>query len=340
MGEAARTRYEADFTFARQFDETLAIYQDLLQQSPTPTKSTMETAPQRESDETASPTYSQATCVFCALGECEPVLTRPRYQVRQCPRCRVMWCDPTRFSESFNADNEDAYIEVEDTISNENRGRLDFLLRHAPPASHPRAVEIGCMHGDFVRQMREAGYEGGGLDLSESAVEAARRLNPGCVEYGTLGEEIADDSLDVVAAFNVIEHMDAPHEFLAEVRRVLRPGGVLVLETPKQESLYHHIMFTRGRLLSHKRELEVGVHPGTHIFKFGLGAWQTILSDRGFTVDEARSKSTPLAELLAKNTRAPLGVRAAIVAVGAAARITRLDNRILLVARLNPGPKG
>ena len=149
---------------------------------------------------------------------------------------------------------------------------------------------------------------------------------------------MADDSLDVVAAFNVIEHMDAPQEFLAEVKRVLRPGGMLVLETPKQESIYHHIMFARGRLRSKDKAVDVGVHPGTHIFKFGLRAWRTILSDRGFSVVEAKSKSTPLAELLTKNANAPLSVRVGIVAAGAAARVTGLDNRILLIARLHEMP--
>lgn len=286
----------------------------------------------------ASGSFRQADCVFCALGECDAVLSLPRFNVRQCPRCRVLWCDPLRFNESFNADNEDAYIEVEQTITNENRGRLDLLQKHAPASTHPRAVEIGCMHGDFVNQMRSAGYEGEGLDLSHTAVDAAARINPGCVHYGTLDENVADNSLDVVAAFNVIEHMDAPHDFLAEVKRVLRPGGVLVLETPKQESIYHHILFARARLRATGKAVDVGVHPGTHIFKFGLRAWRTILNDRGFSLIEAKSKSTPLAELLTKNAKAPLTLRVGIVAAGAAARVTGLDNRILLLARLSGTP--
>lgn len=247
----------------------------------------------------------------------------------------MLWCDPKRFDDRFNADNEDAYLEVEDSVHRENAGRLAFLLEHAPPHSHPKVIEVGCMHGDFVQQARDAGYEGKGLDLSRSAVEAAGRLHPGCVEYGTLDDGTPDDSVDVVAAFNVIEHMDEPQAFLESVKRVLRPGGALVLETPKQESLYHHIMFARGKILTERERVEVGLHPGTHIFKFGIKTWRTILADRGFEVVEAQSKSTPLAELLAKNNQAPLAMRIGIVTVGAAARLSRLDNRVLLIARLH-----
>ena len=285
-------------------------------------------------NDTSTELHRQSTCVFCEGSWCEAVIRRPHFAVRQCPRCGVLWCDPKRFDERFNADDEDAYLDVEDSVVRENHGRLEFLLQHAPPSTHPRVVEIGCMHGDFVRQMRDAGYEGKGLDLSRSAVDAAERLHPGCVEYGTLDDSVPDASLDVVAAFNVIEHMDEPQAFLESVERVLRPGGVLILETPKQESLYHHVMFARGRLLQGRERVEVGLHPGTHIFKFSLKAWRTILEDRGFDVVEAQSKSTPLAELLAKNTNAPLAVRIGIVTVGAAARLSRLDNRVLLVARL------
>lgn len=272
-------------------------------------------------------------CCFCDESGCPVVLRRPRYHIHQCPDCRVMWCNPPRFDESFQPDNEDAYLEVEATIAAENRDRLARLSPFVDPASSPRLVEIGCMHGDFVHQARRAGFDAHGLDLSHTAVEAAAKLRPGHVQLGTLDDHIDDASTDVVAAFNVIEHMEAPHRFLDQVQRTLRPGGVLILETPAQESIYHRVMFARGRLLPTRARLEVGLHPGTHIFKFGRRAWRTILERRGFEVLAMYPKSTPLRELLAKNTRAGIATRAGIVGFGALARITGLGNRIQVVAR-------
>lgn len=272
-------------------------------------------------------------CCFCEASACPVVLRRPRFQVRRCPRCRVMWCDPPRFDDRFRPDDEQAYLEVEPTVAAENRERLALLSAWAGPGTHARLVEVGCMHGDFVRQAAEAGYRARGLDLSDTAVVEAERRRPGLVGYGTLDETTPAASLDVVAAFNVIEHMDAPQRFLDHVRRVLRPGGVLVLETPAQESLYHHALVLRGHLLPRRPRLEIGMHPGTHIYKFGRDAWRRILRDRGFSVLAVRSKSTPLCELLAKNERAGLATRAGIVGFGLAARATGLGNRVQVVAK-------
>ncbi len=187
------------------------------------------------------------------------------------------------------------------------------------------------MHGDFVQQARGAGYRAQGLDLSQSAVEQAARTTPGLVELGTLDERVPSGSLDVVAAFNVIEHMDRPDQFLDHVARALRVGGVLIAETPAQESIYHHVLFMRGRVQPSGR-FEVGVHPGTHIFKFGRRAWRTILADRGFEVLEVAPRSTAMRELLAKNKRDPI-MRAGIVAFGLLGRVTGWENRVLVVAR-------
>lgn len=272
-------------------------------------------------------------CCFCEASACPVVLRRPRFRVRRCPRCRVMWCDPPRFDDRFRPDDEEAYLEVEPTVEAENRDRLALLSTWAGPATHARLVEVGCMHGDFVDQATAAGYRARGLDLSTTAVAEAARRRPGLVREGTLDETTPEASLDVVAAFNVIEHMDAPHRFLDHVRRVLRPGGVLVLETPAQESLYHHALVLRGHLLPRRPRLEIGMHPGTHIYKFGRDAWRRVLEGRGFSVLAIRSKSTPLRELLAKNERAGLVTRAGIVGLGLAARATGLGNRVQVVAQ-------
>jgi 2-polyprenyl-3-methyl-5-hydroxy-6-metoxy-1,4-benzoquinol methylase len=272
-------------------------------------------------------------CCFCEASDCPVVLRRPQFAVRRCPRCRVMWCDPPRLHDRFCADNEQAYLDVEPTVASENRERLELLSTWAAPATHGRLVEVGCMHGDFVEQAAAAGYRARGLDLSATAVAEAERRRAGLVRYGTLDDTVPDASLDVVAAFNVVEHMDAPQRFLDHARRVLRPGGVLVVETPAQESLYHHALVLRGHLLPRRPRLEIGMHPGTHIYKFGRDAWRRILRARGFEVLAVRSKSTPLRELLAKNERAGLATRAGIVGLGLAARATGLGNRVQVVAQ-------
>lgn len=260
-------------------------------------------------------------------------MTRPEYRIRRCPSCGTLWCDPLRFAADFHPDDEAAYLRVDESVRRENAQRLEFLDRFGPPSTHRRLVEIGCMHGDFVERARRLGYDAQGLDLSPTAVAHAQRHRPGMVRLGTLDDTRDDASLDVVAAFNVVEHMDDPGSFLDHVRRVLRPGGVFVAETPAQESLYHAVMFARGWVFPARARLEVGMHPGTHIFKFGRRSWRRILEPRGFDVAAIEAKSTPLPELLSKTRTSPLTFRAGIVGFGLLARTTGLGNRVLVAAR-------
>ncbi len=292
-----------------------------------------------------APAFAESNCRLCGASNCPPVLDCDRFRVRRCPSCTTLWCDPLRLPEDAEDEDEqdaehadgqaieDTYLSVDDTIQRENTARLALIQRLAPPSSHPRLLEIGCMHGGFVVQAQRAGYEAHGLDISGRAVDWAAQHNPGLVDFGTLDESQPDQSLDVLAGFNVVEHMDDPGAFLDHVARVLRPGGVFVAETPAQESLYHHVLFTRAKVLSGRRSVEVGMHPGTHIFKFGRKAWTNILQRRGFDVLEMRAKSTPLLELLAKNRGRGLVFAAGTVGFGLAQRVTGLGNRVLVAGR-------
>ena len=291
--------------------------------------------PMTDSPTPADSAYARPECVFCGGSACPVALAQPKFVVRRCPSCTVMWCDPTRFDQSFNPDNEEAYLETQRELDEENVTRLELLQQIAPASSHPRLLELGCMHGDFVKLASEAGYSCEGLDLSETAVKTAARVAPGMVRLGTVDGEIPTGSLDVIAAFNVIEHMDDPHVFLDHASRALRPGGVLILETPRQESLFHHIMFAQGRLRGSGTSSGIGVHPGTHIFKFGNQAWRKILARRGFEVVTLEGKSTPLRQLFAKRDR-PLHERVAIRSFDTLARLTGLENRLILIARRRP----
>ncbi len=94
------------------------------------------------------------------------------------------------------------------------------------------------------------------VDYDESAVEHTRRRYPGLVVHqGNLIDLPLDDaSVDVVVNFQVIEHLWDQPGFVAECRRVLRPGGLLLISTPNR------ITFSPGRDTPlnpfHTRELD------------------------------------------------------------------------------------
>ena len=98
-----------------------------------------------------------------------------------------------------------------------------------------RVLDLGCGAGRFVAALRDAGAEAVGVELAEAALERARRNAPGAdlrlVEPdGSLPLDHA--SVDLVWCSEVLEHVADTAYLLLEVRRVLRPGGRLLVTVP------------------------------------------------------------------------------------------------------------
>jgi SAM-dependent methyltransferase len=111
--------------------------------------------------------------------------------------------------------------------------RRSLLLAEAHPGE--RVLDLGCGAGRFVAALREAGAEPVGVEAAEAALERARNNAPGAdlrlVEPdGSLPLEHA--SVDLVWCSEVLEHVGDTAYVLLEVRRVLRPGGRLLVTVP------------------------------------------------------------------------------------------------------------
>lgn len=146
---------------------------------------------------------------------------------------------------------------------------LRWLVRTCMPPDRDAAIlDIGCGHGAILYALQQAGYRHAyGVDGSGEQVQAAARLGIRGVAQGDLMQTLRgtpDASLDVVIAFDVIEHFTKAEliPLVDEVQRVLKPGGRWVIHVPNGESPFcnrvrfgdytHEQAFTRmslGQLL-------------------------------------------------------------------------------------------
>lgn len=142
---------------------------------------------------------------------------------------------------------------------------LRWLVRTCMPQHCDAAIlDIGCGHGAILYALQQAGYcNVRGVDGSAEQVQAAARLGIRGVVQGDLMQtlrEATDASLDVVIAFDVIEHFTKAEliPLVDEVWRVLKPGGRWVIHAPNGESPFgnrvrfgdytHEQAFTRTSL--------------------------------------------------------------------------------------------
>jgi ubiquinone/menaquinone biosynthesis C-methylase UbiE len=111
--------------------------------------------------------------------------------------------------------------------------RRTFLLREVQPGDN--ALDLGCGTGDFTALLAEAGASAVGLEVAEAALARARAEHPE-LDFRLAPIEgrlpLEDNALDLVWCSEVIEHVADTGRWLSEVRRVLAPGGRLLLTTP------------------------------------------------------------------------------------------------------------
>jgi len=118
--------------------------------------------------------------------------------------------------------------------------RLD-LIRKIRPAG--KLLEIGCSRGDFLRVARES-FDAYGVEPNPELADLASKIAP--VHRDTV-ERTPWSGFDVIATFHVIEHVDSPRSFVRAAAERLKPGGLLVIETPNIDSLPYKILKARWR---------------------------------------------------------------------------------------------
>jgi SAM-dependent methyltransferase len=126
---------------------------------------------------------------------------------------------------------------------------LDLLGRYRRPGD---LLDVGSHCGFFLRRARARGWRAKGVEPSPSTAELARREFGLDVTTGTLQEaNFRDGSFDAVTLVDVFEHIGDPQNLLAEVRRVLRPDGVLLIKVPNvRYARLKHRTLGRLRLVS------------------------------------------------------------------------------------------
>ena len=154
------------------------------------------------------------------------------------------------------------------------RAKADAQCRHMPPppAGGGRLLDVGFGSGAFLKIASEMGWHAEGIDFDPKAVEVARArgLNVSCASADELAAQ--EHQYDVITISHVIEHVHAPMALLQNLYRLLKPGGLLWLDTPNLSS------YGARRFGSDWRDLD----PPRHLVLFTPQSLISALSTIGF----------------------------------------------------------
>jgi O-antigen chain-terminating methyltransferase len=115
---------------------------------------------------------------------------------------------------------------------------IEPLQKYYPES---RLIDLGCGRGEWLEVLREIGCSAQGVDQDASMLSACRELNLDVKEEDLLSfmDSLEGESCYAVTGFHIAEHLDFDQlrQLAAEAFRLVKPGGLLILETPNPENI-------------------------------------------------------------------------------------------------------
>lgn len=162
------------------------------------------------------------------------------------------------------------------------------------PLSGESILDIGCGDGRLLYQFRNRFERLVGLEYSASRLEVAKKQLRGLRFEAVCGSaeavpQIASASIDAIVTADVIEHIPDVYQAADEMFRVLRPGGVLAINTPNIAFVTKRLRLLRGRFPSTSQPNEgLGsdvLFDGGHLHYFTYRSLALLLERSGFVVE-------------------------------------------------------
>lgn len=264
------------------------------------------------------PICQQTTPQRAALRGKNFQLTRCRYcglvSTTSTPAVKVIEYDQKYF------ENTNAYLQKEAEFRGIFSHIFDLIGAYLPARGN--LLDVGCGVGLLLDVARQRGYRVCGVEISPYAADIARQRYRLEVNIGTLQDaKYQDRSFDVVIMNHVLEHLPEPLAVLSEIRRILKPGGVLAAGVPNFSSIFRRALRSRWPSLL----------PEQHLWHFSPATLEKLLAKSGFAVEAVKMVDN---HPYHHHLPAPVGFIAKALSSLALA-VNRADS-MMVVGKMNP----
>jgi len=223
--------------------------------------------------------------------ECKRCYAITEFEVLRCRGCGVRFINEVIDDNlGFGVDHEVAEDpDLTMKAVSDFRQLKEKLAAVRMPCQGRSLLDVGCGMGTFLQQAQQEGWNAAGLELSPAIAAYAREQRGLAVDSSSIESTTSfpSASFDVVTMFGVIEHLANPQSAAGECARLLRPGGLLVLQTPSEDGLMRRVgrllYWASGGLFSFQVKQFYQMNGG-HSVCFDRRSIKTLLDRTGFEV--------------------------------------------------------
>lgn len=211
----------------------------------------------------------------------------PTMAVVQCAQCGLRYMNPRMTAAEYRDFYADTtYLQeygYQDLLSSsrvpEFRRTLRRIRTHITPPGD--LLDIGTATGEFLVEARRDGWSVFGTEVSDSSIQKAKQQFQLDLFHGELADApFPEHSFSVIHLSHVLEHVPSPQQTLRDIKRFLKPGGLLVIEVPNEfENWFLRLGKKVGR---YKAPSNPSVH---HVYFFTPASLAACLQQAGFQAD-------------------------------------------------------
>lgn len=248
-------------------------------------------------------------CPVCHHAEPKPLYDFPpsalvpaaralleRVRIYRCQACAMVFTNAVRFTAEQLASLYDAPmwdnphwrdVSAATAAKSPDYPFYQSVLRDLGPGAGRSLIDIGCGLGVFLATAQQAGWAVSGTELSEYAADVVARQLDCTIHRGEVEAlELPPESFDVVASWDLLEHVRDVPANLEAMHRLLKPGGTLLLRTINEDALVVQLTcalyrLTGGRVFGPVRR----AHEIYHLHYFTTRTLARLVEEHGFRIE-------------------------------------------------------
>ena len=241
-------------------------------------------------------------------------------------------------------EKESSYIETQLHANAQKFRHQVEVLSHHLPLRHAKVLDIGCGGGLFLSLLQQEGAQGTGIELSDSRAYYAATKHGLEIHKRPIESDFWQTGyagyFDAGTLWDVIEHVNYPLQTLQSAANVLKPGGLLLIDTPCRDSLYHQVGEITYRLSGGRFPTFLNAMYSSHLFGhkqiFSTSEMKELFESCGLEVvllQKFHELSFPYEFYLRKLLHSEFLVKLSLPLVRAFFRLFKIRNKMLIVGR-------